>query len=163
MEMASPPRVDYLGDPLPAGAIARLGTVRFRHGGPIYCFLFSPDGKTIASCSGAAVHLWDVATGLEVWRVDNDSTEKQDVWTLAFSRDGKLLACGGRRGELSLKQANARGMNASRPRAVPVRAGPSSPARVAIWVQVGVVHGIVPLCGWRSGSRGDRSIQTPTS
>src|SRR5437879_2572768 len=75
MEKPRPPRLDCFGDPLPAGAIARLGTVRFRHNGTIDRFTFSPDGKTIASCSGSTTHLWDVATGREVWRVESDSSE----------------------------------------------------------------------------------------
>ena len=85
-EKATPPRLDCFGDPLPTGAIARLGTVRFRHNGTIDCFTFSPDGKTIASSSGGTTHLWEVATGREVWRVEPRSTEWEFVSALAFSR-----------------------------------------------------------------------------
>src|SRR5262245_26013096 len=58
-------RTDTHGDPLPPGARARLGTVRFRYGNP---FAFSPDGKTLAAISRlppATILLLDVVTGKE--------------------------------------------------------------------------------------------------
>src|SRR5439155_17182152 len=55
----SPLRADRYGDPLPAGAVARLGTVRLRHPGQL---VFSPDGSTLVSFF-RDIHFWDVATG----------------------------------------------------------------------------------------------------
>jgi RNA polymerase sigma factor (sigma-70 family) len=60
-------RKDRLGDPLPPGVIARLGTERLRHGGRgDGLVLFSADGQTLLSAHGdGVVHFWETATGKE--------------------------------------------------------------------------------------------------
>src|SRR5579883_187941 len=57
------PRSDALGDPLPVGAIARLGTVRLRHGDYLRSIRFTPDGKTLISLGSDGIRVWDAATG----------------------------------------------------------------------------------------------------
>jgi WD40 repeat protein len=53
------PRLDRYGDPLPPGALARLGTVRYRFEG----MGILPDGETVVSASGTSIQLWDARTG----------------------------------------------------------------------------------------------------
>jgi WD40 repeat protein len=61
-------RVDLHGDPLPEGAVARLGTSRFRHSGAVHAVAFSADGKLLAASSDDPnmVVIWDRATGRKV-------------------------------------------------------------------------------------------------
>src|SRR5437660_9707819 len=61
---AKTPRVDQLGDPLPEGALARLGTTRFRHGGR-ELLGFTPDAKTLLFADGGSLHLMDAVSGKE--------------------------------------------------------------------------------------------------
>jgi WD40 repeat protein len=92
---ATPPaRVDRQGDPLPEGAVARLGTVRLRPGGPIKYLAFSPDGTRLASWkederTTTSLSIWDTGTGRELRHV-----ELPDVRAFAFAwlADGRGVA-----------------------------------------------------------------------
>jgi WD40 repeat protein len=90
---AKPPVLtDFFGDPLPPGAVARLGTLRFRHRGEINSLAYSPDGKVLAASGrDGQIRFWDPNTGKELANLkDHTST----VCSLAFTSDGKTLASG---------------------------------------------------------------------
>lgn len=61
-------RVDYLGDPLPAGALLRLGTVRFSPGS-IFDSILSADDQVVVSL-GSPMIGWNAATGQRLWSVE---------------------------------------------------------------------------------------------
>lgn len=87
---ASPARMsarrDAFGDLLPAGAVGRLGTIRFRHAGRADCLSFSPDGRMLVSSNGYhpqswhslnggsyQAQFWDLTTGKLVRRISAES------------------------------------------------------------------------------------------
>jgi len=113
-EKVPAPRTDALGDPLPPGAIVRMGTTRFRFAAT--SIAYSPDGKMLAA-GGAdnQIRLFEATTGREIRRFAGHqprtfspqrdlkgafdvlvgSVGKGNVTTIAFSPDGKTLASGG--------------------------------------------------------------------
>jgi WD40 repeat protein len=90
-EGAAPPniqaRLDRFGDPLPAGAVARLGTVRWRHVGASYVAWVK--SNRLASIADGELRLWDVGTGKVVRAV---KTGQEGVPCSVISADGRLLA-----------------------------------------------------------------------
>jgi WD40 repeat protein len=74
---------DLYGDPLPPGAVARLGSVRLRH--QATAIAFAPDGKTFATAGvDQMIRLWSAADGKEIRALKGHAT-------ITFSADGKKL------------------------------------------------------------------------
>jgi RNA polymerase sigma factor (sigma-70 family) len=94
-EQKKQPTVDREGEPLPAGALARLGTARFYTGDWNASVVYSPDGKLLAvtrvapSDDQVQVRVWDRASGKELYQVPGN--------VAAFSPDSKTLATGASR------------------------------------------------------------------
>lgn len=89
-----PPPVHRYGDPLPPGAVARLGFVRTGSNNPLNTAdggtlaAFSPDGKSFASVCYNRIYVWDVKTGRVRRRFQPGDGL---VGRLAFTADGKSL------------------------------------------------------------------------
>jgi WD40 repeat protein len=95
------PALDDLGDPLPEGAVARLGSSRFLHDG-IAGPVLSPDGKFIATATPGGVRISSVADGRTLHLVGGRGVArlaalmvggpKGPRFAPSFSRDGGRLA-----------------------------------------------------------------------
>jgi WD40 repeat protein len=104
----SPTRAaDLSGDPLPDGAIARLGTLRWRAGSPVLFGSLLPDGKHLLTVNqDSQVQLWDLATGKVVREFDAGgaagpaNASRVGLFGgnsgVSISGDGKRLAVSGR-------------------------------------------------------------------
>jgi WD40 repeat protein len=97
-----PSRIDAYGDPLPEGAIGRLGSARLYHIGEVRSLVFSRDGNTLfVGChahsgkfgnprhEARSIWVFETATGKWLAHFGNQ------IWgseSLALSPDGKTLA-----------------------------------------------------------------------
>ena len=100
------PRVDAYGDPLPPGAIARLGTVGLRHTGDVQAVAFSPDGKHLAS-GGAdlGIRVWDLATGKLLRTLEGHSAPVRSL-TFIKRDQGTIFVSAGQDGSIRFWNVN---------------------------------------------------------
>src|SRR6185436_1125813 len=88
---SSAKKTDLYGDPLPPGAVARLGTTRFRHGGwYLKHVAFLPDNETMVTVAdGEAIVFWEAKSGKRLREI---RTDPMGIQGFALSRDGKQIA-----------------------------------------------------------------------
>jgi WD40 repeat protein len=100
------PVKDQFGDPLPAGALARLGTTRWRHGGIVQFAVMLPDCKTVVTAADDnVVRVWDYPSGKEIRQIgdaaaayaENPRIGRQVIYrpngmSVAVAPDGKTVA-----------------------------------------------------------------------
>jgi RNA polymerase sigma factor (sigma-70 family) len=84
-------RRDEVGDLLPTGAVARLGTQRFRHGGLTTAVTFAPDGKSLVTIGADGVCTWEIPSGKLLARLPNEK-DRYVVGAGVLSPDCKQLA-----------------------------------------------------------------------
>jgi RNA polymerase sigma factor (sigma-70 family) len=119
--------VDRFGDALPEHAVARLGTVRFRHDGAITFAAFLPDGKTVLSAGeDGTIRIWEYPSGRELRRIVEPPAQtdskvglfRQRAAIPSLSKDGKTLATSFDRSEILLFDvATGKKIQALHPRA----------------------------------------------
>jgi RNA polymerase sigma factor (sigma-70 family) len=84
------------GDPLPPGAVARLGTERFRQGHTIGAMAVSPDGKLLVTggtfYDWGGLDLWDAATGRRLRHLPQTIGNRNMLGPMTFSPDSRVVA-----------------------------------------------------------------------
>jgi len=86
-----PARTDLYGDPLPIGALARMGSVRLRHAG-LSNFLLLDGGKTALSAGNdRLLRFWDLSTGEQKHTVKLDGFVGAGGW-ITLAPNGQTAA-----------------------------------------------------------------------
>src|SRR5438552_3262260 len=87
-------RHDAYGDPLPPGAVLRLGTTRLQTRGG---FAWTPDGKSLITMKSGTVFFWDMDDG-HCHQTLSVPIDAGYATRLALSNSGKTLVCTDRLG-----------------------------------------------------------------
>ena len=82
---------DRLGDPLPDGALLRLGTTRLRHAN-VLSLAFAADGKLTSFGQDYIVKVWDAGTGRLLREQKFEKEVAHRFWGGRLSPDGSRLA-----------------------------------------------------------------------
>jgi WD40 repeat protein len=81
---------EFREQPLPFGAVARIGSTRYCHPGGVYAAAFSPDGTLLATVGGdQTLRFWEASTGTLLLTIREHQTNYQTV--LTFTPDGKAV------------------------------------------------------------------------
>jgi RNA polymerase sigma factor (sigma-70 family) len=102
--------VDALGDPLPDGALLRLGTQRFRHPDNAFELALSPNEKVVVSAGADLIIGWEATSGQQLWQVNVGKEgirlpgSSYGCRAIAFAPDGRLITPG-RGCEIALRDA----------------------------------------------------------
>lgn len=90
--------LDLQGDPLPDGAIARLGSRRWLHDSVVQFAAFLPDGNSVVTfCFDKTIRVWEYPSGKEIRRMPAtyDKADSPRWECYALSQDGKIIATTG--------------------------------------------------------------------
>jgi WD40 repeat protein len=114
-------RLDHYGDPLPDGAVLRLGTTRLRPGGFVRSLAFSRDGRVLVSAAmDGEIQLWEAATGRLIRSLSLSS--RNDAQDVDFSADGTAIAVVFYNGWVQVRDAQSGKLRWERESAAPAHA-----------------------------------------
>lgn len=152
-------------EPPPAGAIARIGTVRYRALRPIDDARFSADGKRLIACAGGILYVWKASDGsllrtidTKLGPLDDPSTESEKVFGFAVHPKANRVACGGMRNGKTYLQI----WDFDSGQALAEEASPCDALKALAWTPDGrrllerANIGLEKPTGWKLIVRGDR-------
>ncbi|MFP4248252.1 MAG: WD40 repeat domain-containing protein [Armatimonadota bacterium] len=86
---------DLFGDPLPEGAVQRLGSLRLRYGG-VGDLDYLPDGRAVIA-SGVNIDIWDMSVGE---KVGSHQVGPRGLTAIDVSSDGRTMLAGDNAGNV---------------------------------------------------------------
>jgi hypothetical protein len=158
---AEPEGKDAFGDPLPPGALARLGTTRFRLRWEQVSLDLAPDGQSYAQSAGPFLALSSTKTGqvLHDWTKSGPEDRKSDPYRdVRISSDGRLLVAHRRDSLLSFDLQSGKERKSP---PLPIESGQTGQlvyagdARCCAWCRVAGKDGLVDVFDLTGGAAGE--------